>query len=171
MAARRSLGNGAGQGKAVGARGEPSYDPVDLAEEGRMALRRSGFAAAVLVSLAGLPPAALATSSVHCRGMQGSRANLSLTLAPLPAPVVLFVRIEVDGRRWSTAPGEEAEPLAIAQSFTTPEGIAVDLVDDQAMRRVASLRVLRVEEGRRLHQYGYLQLHGLAVHPVVCEGP
>jgi hypothetical protein len=138
----------------------------------RCSVRKGWWAAAaILGSIAVMAPAALATGSVHCQGLEGAPARITLTLAPLPVASVLFVRLEAEGRRWSTAPGEAAEPMTIAQAFTTGDGIAVDLADDQASRRIASLRVLRVEEGRRVHQYGYLHLHGIAVHPVSCEGP
>jgi hypothetical protein len=125
----------------------------------------------VAVGLVLLAPPALATGSIHCRALDGSAAEVTLTLGPLPVGPVLLVRLEAGGRRWSSVPGEAAEPLTIAQAFTTAEGVAVDLVDDQASRQVVSLRILRVEEGRRVHQYGYLHLHGQAVHPIACEGP
>jgi hypothetical protein len=173
---RCSLGKGAGQGKGVGA-GDCgfAYHPIGIGAGAAMTgAEVAGWwraAAALLAALAAMPPAALATGSVECRGLDGAPASVSLTLAPLPVPAVLFVRIESNGQRWSTAPGEAAQAVTLAQTFTTDDAIVVDLVDDQFTRRVASLRVLRVEEGRRIHQYGYLQLHGLTVHPLACEGP
>ncbi len=126
--------------------------------------------AAVLLGAVALPvQPAQATGSIGCQGLDGSTARVTLTLGASPVPAVLVVRLEADGQRWSTVAGEEGERLGIAQAFVTEEWLAVDLVDEGATRRIASVRVLRVEEGRRVHQYGYLQLHGVAVHPLSCE--
>lgn len=136
--------------------------------------RREGswwWAAAALAAVAAAPHVAHGTGSIHCHALDGAAARVSLTLAPPPVPAVLFVRLEADQRRWSTVPEEAAEPIGLAQAFVTDDEIAVDLVDAQAMQLIASVRVLRVEESRRLYQYGYLHVHGVGVHPVGCEGP
>ena len=145
---------------------------MDIPAGARMVLRGlTGTAAALLGAAALTPPMAYATGSIGCHALDGSTARVALTRETSPAPAGLVVRREADGRRWSTVAGEEGERLGIAQAFVTEEWLAVDLVDEGATRRIASVRVLRVEEGRHAHQYGYLHLPGVAVHPLSCEGP
>jgi hypothetical protein len=134
---------------------------------------RFRVAAAVLLAAAGvwghLP--AYATGSVECHARDGADLVVTLTLGALPVTPVLHVRARLGPLAWSTVEGEEAQPWSLTQAFVDERWLAVDLVDEQGLRQLASIRLLQTEEASRMHRYGYLQLHGRVVHPLSCLGP
>ena len=135
--------------------------------------RKRAAAAVIVAGVAALTGAlsAHASGSIECHALDGAEVSVTLTLGALPVTPVLHVRALLGPVAWTTVLGEEAERWSLAQSFVDERWRAVDLVDEQSLRQLASLRLLRTEESAEVHQYGYLQLHGRAVHPIVCIGP
>ena len=126
-------------------------------------LAPAALLAALLVVAAA--PGARAAQGVYCTALDGSGVALALTLGAGPAHPVLAAVLETPDSGES-----HGAPPMVAQAFLGAEWLAVTLADPESAEIVAEARVLRVETGRQLHQYGYLR-RGDQVHPVACEGP
>jgi hypothetical protein len=134
------------------------------------ALRMAAALMACAAVFSGAMPAR-ATGAIACHALDGSEVSLTLGLGAAPVTPVLHLRAQIGAEAWSTAPGEAGRRWSLAQAFVETHWLGVDLVDEQSLERVATLRLLMAEEGGEIHRYGYLQLHGRAVHPIACIGP
>jgi hypothetical protein len=123
-----------------------------------------------LLALAGAAPAR-ATGAIECHALDETQVSVTLILGALPVSPVLHVRARIGPLAWSTTAEGDARRWLLAQGFVDERFLAVDLVDEQALRRIASIRLLHAVEGAELYRYGYLQLHGQSVHPLACVGP
>lgn len=137
-------------------------------------LRRAAVApllvAAGIVALPAVRDAAHATGGIECSAIGRPEISVSMILASGLVSRPLNVRLRIGDRRMSDMQGD-GEPIAVAQSFFSRDRIMLDLIDQQALTRVARLRVDRIEDGRHLFQFGTLHLPGEAAYPVECEGP
>ena len=117
------------------------------------------LAAPVLV----LAAPAIATGGFDCRATDGSGIGLSGTIGHVAGSPLVAAVLVLDGR---TLPTATARPqVAIGRSWIDAREIRVDLVDPQATRFEAKLRVRIMT---RLGATGTLRRDG-ATHPVRCE--
>jgi hypothetical protein len=116
-----------------------------------------------------LPGIADATAGLECGALDGSGAAVEMNLPRLGIPAMPnWVRVSADGFAGSTLAMDGVTPLALLQALDDGRIFAVDLSDDQASEIVASIRVLRAEEGEQHHHIGYLHLVGRSIHPISC---
>lgn len=125
--------------------------------------------AALTTALAIAGPAH-ATVSISCADMKFD-SSIDIVLGAGPVPNVFSVTMSVGGREFSTEPGLPGEPVSVAQAFDDGELFRIDLVDDQATRRVAAIRLLRAEHDTMPLQLGYLQIEDEPPIGISCEGP
>ena len=117
---------------------------------------------AVFLAAAFFASPALATGGFTCEANDGSRLALSGVTGHGVVTPLVGARLRL-GERLLSSDGD-APGLAIAQSWIDDERLWVDLVDPQAMRFEARLRV-KVGKGGAT---GTLERDGRA-HPVRCE--
>lgn len=128
----------------------------------------TGFAA--LTSVLAIAGPAHATVSISCADMKFD-SSIDIVLGAGPVPNVFSVTMSVGGREFSTEPGLPGEPVSVAQAFDDGEVFRIDLVDDQATRRVAAIRLLRAEHDTMPLQLGFLQIEEEPPIGISCEGP
>tara|TARA_R110000787_G_scaffold37723_1_gene95587 strand:- start:257 stop:703 length:447 start_codon:yes stop_codon:yes gene_type:complete len=141
-------------------------------EDQKMPINRSTVVktvfAAALASFAA--SAAQATVSISCTDMK-SDSSLDIVLGAGPVPNVFSVQLSVAGREFTTEPAQPGEPVTIAQAFDDGELFRIDLVDDQATRRVAIIRLLNAEHDAMPLRIGFLQIEDEPPVGVSCIGP
>ena len=125
---------------------------------------------AALTSVMAIAGPAHATVSISCADMKFD-SSIDIVLGAGPVPNVFSVTTSVGGREFSTAPGLPGEPVSVAQAFEDGEVVRIDLVDDQATRRVAAIRLLRAEHDTMPLQLGFLQIEEEPPIGISCEGP
>lgn len=128
---------------------------------------------ALLAMLAGgltLAGPAHATGAIEC-GDPSSSTSVNILLGAGPVPNVLSVAIKAGGNRFTTVPGQPGEQLSIAQAYDDGEIVRIDLVDMQAQKRVAAVRILRADGEADPFQIGYVEINGHDPIGVTCEGP
>jgi hypothetical protein len=140
----------------------------DLNMAGRCSTIVKTVCAAALASFAA--GAAQATVSITCSDMK-SDSNLDIVLGAGPVPNVFSVQLSVGGREFTTEPALPGEPVSIAQAFDDGELFRIDLVDDQATRRVAVIRLLNAEHDAMPLRIGFLQIEDEPPVGVSCIGP
>ncbi len=125
--------------------------------------------AGVLASIPFVP--ALATETVSCSATDGSDVTIEMNLSSgMPADLPNWVRITAGETAWSTLGIDEgATPIAMYQAFNDGDLFAVDVADEPVSNVVASLRVLKGEEGGTIVRAGYLRIIGASIHPVTCD--
>lgn len=117
---------------------------------------------------AGAP--ALATQSISCAGIE-TPAAVDLLLGAGPVPNILSVGVAVGERVLTTNADQPGEKVTIAQSYDDGEVVRVDLVDDQATRQVAAIRIIRADDKTGPFQIGYVQVDDGVAVGITCEGP
>lgn len=125
---------------------------------------------AALTSVLAIAGPAHATVSISCADMKFD-SSIDIVLGAGPVPNVFSVTMSVGGREFSTEPGLPGEPVSVAQAFDDGELFRIDLVDDQATRRVAVIRLLRAEHDTMPLQLGFLQIEDEPPIGISCEGP
>jgi len=125
---------------------------------------------AALTSVLAIAGPAHATVSISCADMKFD-SSIDIVLGAGPVPNVFSVTLSVGGRDFSTEPGLPGEPVSVAQAFDDGELFRIDLVDVQATRRVAAIRLLRAEHDTMPLQLGYLQIEDEPPIGISCEGP
>ncbi|PHR24773.1 MAG: hypothetical protein COA37_03190 [Hoeflea sp.] len=125
---------------------------------------------AALTSVLAIAGPAHATVSISCADMKFD-SSIDIVLGAGPVPNVFSVTMSVGGREFSTEPGLPGEPVSVAQAFDDGELFRIDLVDDQATRRVAAIRLLRAEHDTMPLQLGFLQIEDEPPIGISCEGP
>ena len=111
-----------------------------------------------------------ATVSISCSDMKFD-SSIDIVLGAGPVPNVFSVSLSVGGREFTTGPGLPGEPVAIAQAFDDGEVFRIDLVDDQATRRVAAIRLLRADHDTAPVQVGFVQIEDEPPIGISCVGP
>lgn len=130
----------------------------------------AGLASALFLGLAGMQ-SAHATQSITCEATNGSGAGVDILLGAGPGVVPIGVTVVADGRTWTTFDEREGTKVVIYQNFDDGELLAIDLTDDNVLEIVASIRLIRGEEGKSFEQVGILTVAGAGAHPLACEGP
>jgi hypothetical protein len=106
---------------------------------------------------------ALATGGFDCRATDGSELSLAGTVGHTITSPLVGARLQLGERLLTTT--ENGAPIAVGRSWIDADEIRADLVDGNATRFEAQLRV-RV--GRRGAATGTLVRDGVS-HPVRCE--
>lgn len=114
--------------------------------------------------------AAHATQSISCGDMKGDSA-VDILLGAGPVPNVLSVTIVLGERRLTTDPAGEGEVLALAQAYDDGEIFRIDLMDDQATRRVAALRLILANHDDNPVRLGIVRIEDEPPVGISCEGP
>lgn len=111
-----------------------------------------------------------AALSIGCTDMK-SDSSVDILLGAGPVPNFLSVTIVLGERRLTTVQDQLGEQVRIAQAYDDGEVVRVDLIDPQAERKVAVIRIIRADSKAGPLQIGYVQIdEGVAVG-VTCEGP
>lgn len=124
-------------------------------------------AAGLVVPLTG---PAHATGSIGCNDMKFD-SSLEILLGAGPVTNVISVSLSVGDRDLTTIPGQPGEPAVIAQAFDDGELFRIDLVDDQATRLLAEIRLLRADHEEMPLQIGYVRLGDEPPVGISCVGP
>ncbi len=111
-----------------------------------------------------------ATVSISCSDMKFD-SSIDIVLGAGPVPNVFSVSLSVGGREFTTGPGLPGEPVALAPAFDDGEVFRIDLVDDQATRRVAAIRLLRADHDTAPVQVGFVQIEDEPPIGISCVGP
>lgn len=127
------------------------------------------FAAALVAGLT-LSVPAKATVSIECSGLSSSAA-VSLLLGAGPVPNFIQVSVAVGDRLLTTVAGQPGEQVTVAQAYDDGEIVRVDLVDLQATKQVAAIRILRADDKAGPFQIGYVQVDDDLPVAISCEGP
>ena len=133
----------------------------------RNALLTSFIAAALAVPF--VSPAH-ATVSISCTDMKFD-SSLDIVLGAGPVPNVFSVSLSAGGREFTTAEGLPGEKLDIAQAYDDGEVFRIDLVDPQATKRVAAIRLIRGEHDDAPLQLGFVQIEEEPPIGISCVGP
>lgn len=111
-----------------------------------------------------------ATQSISCTDMKQD-SSVDILLGAGPVPNVISVSISVAGRDLTTEPGLPGEKVSRVQSFDDGEVFRIDLVDLQATKRVAAIRLLRGEHDSMPLQIGFVQIEDEPPVGISCIGP
>ncbi|KGF70997.1 hypothetical protein LL06_01940 [Hoeflea sp. BAL378] len=131
----------------------------------------TGFVPAAALALGVLiPGAAQATGSVSCTDLKAD-SGVDILLGAGPVPNLLRVSIALGERQLTTEPGLPGERVTVAQAYDDGELWRIDLVDDQATKRVAIIRLLRADHDSLPLQLGFVQLEGEPPVGLSCVGP
>ncbi|WP_156970253.1 hypothetical protein [Hoeflea phototrophica] len=125
--------------------------------------------AAGILAAPGATPAH-ATQSISCTDMKFD-SNVDILLGAGPVPNVLRVLIGIGERDLTTEPSLPGEQVVIAQSFDDGELFRIDLVDPQATKRIAAIRLLRGEHDSAPLQIGFVQIEDEPPVGISCVGP
>ena len=136
----------------------------------RQRYNAAGMAAALFLVLTGLQPAQ-ATQSISCQATNGSGAGVDILLGAGPRLVPIEVTVAAGGQVWTTVDDRDGTKVVIYQTFDDGELLAIDLTDDNVLEIVATIRLIRGEEGKSFEQVGILTVAGAGAHPLSCEGP
>lgn len=133
-------------------------------------LSRITMLCAAATSALAIAGPAHATVSISCADMKFD-SGIDIVLGAGPVPNVFSVTVSAGGREFTTEPGLPGEPVSIAQAFDDGELLRIDLVDDQATRRIAAIRLLRADHDTMPLQLGFLQIENEPPISITCEGP
>lgn len=133
----------------------------------RNAFLTSLTALALVVPLAS---PAHATVSITCTDMKFD-SSVEIVLGAGPVPNVLSVRIAMGDRELTTEAGFPGEVVSKAQNFDDGEVFRIDLMDQQATRRVAAIRLLRGDHDTMPVQIGFVQIEDDPPVGITCVGP
>ena len=110
------------------------------------------------------------TVSISCNDMKGD-SSVDILLGAGPVSNVLSVTVDIGERHLTTVPGQPGEKAAIAQAFDDGEVFRIDLVDDQATKLMAIIRLLRADHDEMPLQLGFVQIENDPPVGVSCVGP
>ena len=111
-----------------------------------------------------------AALSIGCTDMK-SDSNVDILLGAGPVPNFLSVTIVLGERRLTTVQGQPGEQVRIAQAYDDGEVVRVDLIDLQAEKKVAVIRIIKADSRAAPLQIGYVQIDGGVAVGITCEGP
>ncbi|MBU4529615.1 MAG: hypothetical protein KUA43_10920 [Hoeflea sp.] len=127
-------------------------------------------AALMLCMPLALTGAAHATQSISCSDMKGD-SGVDILLGAGPVPNVLAVTLALGERRLTTDPAGEGEIVTLAQAYDDGEVFRIDLMDDQATRRMAAIRLILADHDTRPLRIGTVQVEDEPPVGLSCEGP
>jgi hypothetical protein len=119
---------------------------------------------------ASLANPAHATVSITCTDLKFD-SSVEIVLGAGPVPNVLSVRIAIGDRELTTEVGFPGEVVSKAQNFDDGEVFRIDLMDQQATRRVAAIRLLRGDHDTMPVQIGFVQIEDDPPVGITCVGP
>lgn len=125
--------------------------------------------AAAILALPVTTPAH-ATQSITCTDMKFD-SNIDILLGAGPVPNVLRVTIGIGERDLTTDASLPGEQVVKAQSFDDGEVFRIDLMDLQATKRIAAIRLLRGEHDSAPLQIGFVQIEDEPPVGISCAGP
>jgi len=134
----------------------------------RLAVGLLGVGVLGMCVVGGAGPAS-ATSAISCSAIDGG-AGIDILFGAGPVPSVFAVTVSQQSRVLSTQGLPGTEPVSIARAFVDTETVKIDLLDDQAERLAASIRLLR-SAGDEPLQIGYLKVENQPPVGVTCIGP
>ena len=132
-----------------------------------MCVRKTILASAATLLLTG---PRYATVSISCTDMKGD-SSVDILLGAGPVSNVLSVTVDIGERHLTTVPGQPGEKAAIAQAFDDGEVFRIDLVDDQATKLMAIIRLIRADHDETPLQLGFVQIENDPPVGVSCVGP
>jgi len=131
-------------------------------------LKSTMFGAVVLSALAG---PALATSSLECTAINAD-AGATILFGAGPMLNAIDADAYFDDRFIATRPFDKTERAYILQFAGDEREMKLELMDDQADKHLATLRILRHMDGdAEPLQVGILHIVGKPPVAVTCEGP
>lgn len=81
------------------------------------------------------------------------------------------IEIEVDDKKWSTAPGEGVTTITKGQAFESEDQIWIDVTDDKADEVAAQIRLFFAYEGEDYVHGGIVRMPGVGTWAVSCTSP
>ena len=131
--------------------------------------RPSAISLGLLCGLLIVDPA-FATQSISCSDNKFD-SSVNILLGAGPVPNVLEVTISIVERRLTTVTGQPGEQVSKAQSYDDGEFLRIDLVDAQATKRAAVIRLIRRDHKTHPLQVGLVQIEDDVPIGISCEGP
>lgn len=113
---------------------------------------------------------AQATQSISCLDMK-SDSSVDILLGAGPVSKVLRVLIGVGERLLTTEPSLPGERVVIAQAFDDGEVFRIDLVDEQATKLVATIRLIYADHDSLPLRIGFVRIGDDPAVGISCEGP
>ena len=112
-----------------------------------------------------------ATASISCSGIHSDSA-VEMIFGAGPVPNILDIVVSKGSRIIGTRTQEGVEVGYIAQSHSDGRLLQIEVIDDQATKRLVEVRILRVPgEDWEDFQIGYLQIEQEEPVAIRCEGP
>ncbi|MEO0544146.1 MAG: hypothetical protein AAFY99_10050 [Pseudomonadota bacterium] len=132
--------------------------------------RRACFACITALGCVATSPAS-ATTTMFCDGI-GSDVSVQILFGGGPILNALEATIGIGKTDITTRVDLTDQPATIVQFKGTEEEIQLDLVDSQATVVLASLRIVRTDDGENEPvQVGYVAVLGNPPAAIECEGP
>ena len=129
-------------------------------------------AAAILLCMSAPAPA---TEWVICSGGEG-KVSFDVLLGLIDVIAIDTVKIEANGKKWSTKPEAGETKVDVGQAFETADQMWIDMTEAQSGAIIAKLRLLKASDDAEGVEAtdataGVLHLPGLGVWAVNCSGP
>ncbi|MCY0095044.1 hypothetical protein [Hoeflea ulvae] len=128
----------------------------------------ASFTAAALAATLATP--ARATVSITCTDLKFD-SSIEIVLGAGPVPNVLSVRVAMGDQELTTEAAFPGEVVSKAQDFDDGELFRIDLMDQQATRRVAAIRLLYADHESMPIRIGFIQIEEDPPVGITCEGP
>ena len=136
---------------------------------------RQFLAAAAILALLSAP--ASATEWVSCGGAEG-KVSFDVLLGLMDVIAIDTVKIEANGKKWSTKPEAGDTKIEVGQAFETAGQMWIDVLSEGMGGFVAKLRLFKasetvegVEDGVFDATGGVLHMPGVGAWAVSCSGP
>lgn len=124
-----------------------------------------------VIALLAMSGHAHATSNIGCSGI-GSDADVNILFGAGPVLNALEVTVGLDEQIISTYSDTKFEHGNIVQFHANEHELSLDLMDDQAIELLASVRILRFDDNENEpFQIGYLHVNGAPPVGITCVGP
>ena len=131
-------------------------------------------AAAILLCMSAPAPA---TEWVICSGGEG-KVSFDVLLGLIDVIAIDTVKIEANGKKWSTKPEAGETKVDVGQAFETADQMMIDVLSDGMGGFVAKLRLFKaseivvgVDDGTFDVTGGVLHMPGVGAWVVDCSGP
>jgi hypothetical protein len=121
-----------------------------------------------LIAVLATPSAAFATGSIFCTSADGAAVDLQLGFVAVTS--IIGADISTPEMAWTTRESG-GQPMLVLQSFVGPETILVDFTDPNFEDVLAELRLFYVDGALGQAKAGTLNIAGVGVYALTCEGP
>ncbi|MEO1748993.1 MAG: hypothetical protein AAFR27_10340 [Pseudomonadota bacterium] len=119
--------------------------------------------------IGGVSTSAFATSAISCIGVDAD-VEVFILFGAGPILTPISATVTIGDEEISTI--AKAEPASIAQFKGDEKELHLDLVDAQAIDVLASVRILRFDDGASEPvQIGYVSAPGEGAFAIRCDGP